>query len=89
MTINANSPSGAEEVQTNRHSRGSDSATGVTPIQAIAIILAHGVIRLHQRQKKLDNHTEQTLQNVADRPMFLLDGMKSKAVRGEPYVLNT
>lgn len=31
----------------------------VSPIRAIAIILAHGVIRLHQRQKDLDNRTEQ------------------------------
>jgi hypothetical protein len=61
----------------------------ITPNRAITIILAHGVVRLHQRQKELDNSTEQTLQNVADRPMFLLDAMKSKAVRGEPYVLNT
>ena len=31
----------------------------VSPIRAIAIILAHGVIRLHKRQKDLDNRTEQ------------------------------
>jgi hypothetical protein len=33
----------------------------VTPLRAIAIILAHGVIRLHQRQKDLDNRTEQSV----------------------------
>lgn len=32
---------------------------GVTPLRAIAIILAHGVLRLHQRQKYLDIPTEQ------------------------------
>lgn len=30
-----------------------------SPIQAIAIILAHGVVRLHQRQKDLDSRAEQ------------------------------
>ena len=30
-------------------------------IRAIAIILAHGVVRLHQRQKDLDNRTEQSV----------------------------
>ena len=33
----------------------------VSPIRAIAIILAHGVLRLHQRQKDLDNSTEQSV----------------------------
>ncbi len=33
----------------------------ITPIRAIAIILAHGVLRLHQRQKELDNPTEQSV----------------------------
>jgi hypothetical protein len=31
------------------------------PLRAIAIILAHGVVRLHQRQKDLDNSTEQSV----------------------------
>ena len=33
----------------------------ITPIRAIDIILAHGVLRLHQRQKDLDNLTEQSV----------------------------
>jgi hypothetical protein len=33
----------------------------IPPIRAIAIILAHGVVRLHQRQKELDNRTEQSV----------------------------
>jgi hypothetical protein len=33
----------------------------VSPIHAIAIILAHGVVRLHQRQKDLDNRTEKSV----------------------------
>ncbi len=33
----------------------------ISPIRAIAIILAHGVVRLHQRQKDLDNSTEQSV----------------------------
>ena len=33
----------------------------VSPIRAIAIILAHGVVRLHQRQRDLDNSTEQSV----------------------------
>ncbi len=33
----------------------------ITPIRAIAIILAHGVLRLHQRQIELDNSTEQSV----------------------------
>lgn len=31
----------------------------IPPIRAIAIILAHGVVRLHRRQKDLDTRTEQ------------------------------
>lgn len=33
----------------------------ISSIRAIAIILAHGVVRLHQRQKELDNRTEQSV----------------------------
>jgi hypothetical protein len=33
----------------------------ISSIRAIAIILAHGVLRLHQRQKDLDNSTEQSV----------------------------
>ena len=33
----------------------------VTPLRAIAIILAQGVLRLQQRQKRLDNLTEQSV----------------------------
>jgi hypothetical protein len=33
----------------------------VTPQRAIANILAHGVVRLHQRQKHLDSPTEQSV----------------------------
>jgi hypothetical protein len=36
-----------------------DRPRAIPPIRAIAIILAHGVVRLHQRQKDLDNCTEQ------------------------------
>ena len=89
MTISANFPSGAEEVRTNKQSLGSASAVGITPIRAIAIILAHGVVRLHQRQNDLDNSTEQSVQNKADSQMLLRDAMKSKTLRGEPNVLDT
>ena len=33
--------------------------TPISPIRAIAMILAHGVLRLQQRQKDLDVTTEQ------------------------------
>lgn len=33
----------------------------VPTLRAIAIILAHGVVRLHQRQKELDSRTEQSV----------------------------
>lgn len=33
----------------------------ITPLRAVAMILAHGVVRLHQRQKDLDNRTEQSV----------------------------
>ena len=33
----------------------------ITPIRAIAMILAYGVVRLHQRQKSLDNSTEESV----------------------------
>ena len=35
------------------------SATGVTTVRTIAMILALGVLRLQNRQKDLDNPTEQ------------------------------
>jgi hypothetical protein len=37
------------------------SNPSISPIRAIAIILAHGVVRLHKRQKELDNSTEQSV----------------------------
>lgn len=40
---------------------GSPNATDITPIRAIAIILAYGVLRLQQRQKDLDSRTEQSV----------------------------
>ncbi len=89
MKISKNNPSGTEICRAKAGDGDEFSGTAVMPLRAISIILAHGVIRLQQRQKELDNSTEQTLQNVADRPMFLLDAMKSKTVRGEPNVLNT
>lgn len=39
----------------------SGTVPAISPIRAIAIILAHGVVRLHQRQKELDNRTEQSV----------------------------
>ena len=33
----------------------------IPPIRAIAMILAHGVLRLQQRQKRLDSPTEQSV----------------------------
>ena len=36
-------------------------AESIPTLRAIAIILAHGVVRLHQRQKELDNRTEQSV----------------------------
>ena len=33
----------------------------IPPIRAIAMILAHGVLRLQQRQKDLDSPTEQSV----------------------------
>ncbi len=65
------------------------ASVAVSPLRAIAIILAHGVLRLHQRQKDLDNSTEQSVKNKTDRPMLLQDATKSKTVRDEPNVLNT
>jgi hypothetical protein len=37
------------------------SSAAVPPLRTIAMILAQGVIRLHQRQKALDNFTEQSV----------------------------
>ena len=33
----------------------------ISPVRAIAMILANGVLRLQQRQKGLDNFTEQSV----------------------------
>jgi hypothetical protein len=38
-----------------------DCSPNMHPLRAIAIILAQGVLRLHQRQKDLDNSTEQSV----------------------------
>ena len=61
----------------------------MTPIRAIAIILANGVLRLQKRQIDLDNLSDKSVQNKADKQMLLLAAMKSKTSRGEPNVLDT
>ena len=47
--------------ENNRSSTGkSMPASGtITPLRAVAMILAHGVLRLQKRQKDLDRPTEQ------------------------------
>jgi hypothetical protein len=35
------------------------TSVAITPLRAIAMILAHGVLRLQKRQKDLDSPTEQ------------------------------
>jgi hypothetical protein len=45
------------------------ASVAVSPLRAIAIILAHGVLRLHQRQKDLDNSTELGTQSKVDNNM--------------------
>jgi len=40
----------------------------VTPVRAIAMILAHGVLRLHERQKALDTCTEQRVHDSVLNP---------------------
>jgi hypothetical protein len=37
------------------------ASLAVPPIRAIAIILAQGVLRLHQRQKDLDNLSDKSV----------------------------
>ena len=37
------------------------TAPAVAPLRAIAIILAHGVVRLQKRQKDLDSRTEKSV----------------------------
>lgn len=41
----------------------------VPPVRAIAIILAYGVLRLHKRQKALDNLTEQSVHHSVLPPI--------------------
>jgi len=43
-------------------------AAAVPPLRTIAMILAQGVIRLHQRQKALDNFTEQSVHSDSCHP---------------------
>jgi hypothetical protein len=66
----------------------STTTSRISTVRAIAIILAHGVLRLHQRQNDIDNSTEQSVQNKAGSQMLLRDAMKSKTLRGEPHVLD-
>ena len=42
------------------NSSGSNTAA-ISTVRAIAMILAHGVLRLQQRQKQLDSPTEQSV----------------------------
>ncbi|MER2552595.1 MAG: hypothetical protein ABTQ28_04940 [Thauera sp.] len=42
----------------------------IPPLRAIAMILAHGVLRLHERQKALDSRTEQRVHD----PVLNLNG---------------
>ena len=42
------------------NSSGSNTAK-ISTVRAIAMILAHGVLRLQQRQKDLDSRTEQSV----------------------------
>lgn len=41
---------------------------GIPPIRAIAMILAHGVLRLQARQKALDARTEQRVHDPVLNP---------------------
>ena len=45
----------------------------IPPIRAIAMILAHGVLRLQQRQKDLDSRTEQSVHD----PILVTKGKTS------------
>ena len=40
----------------------------IPPLRAIAIILAHGVLRLQQRQKALESRTEQRVHDPVLNP---------------------
>ena len=42
--------------------------TGLTPLRTIAMILAQGVLRLHQRQRALDTRTEQRVHDSVLNP---------------------
>jgi hypothetical protein len=44
-----------------RNGKSSPTPGSITPLRAIAMILAHGVLRLQKRQKDLDNSTEQSV----------------------------
>ena len=41
-----------------------DTGSPISPLRAIAMLLAHGVLRLQQRQKQLDSPTEQSVHDV-------------------------
>jgi hypothetical protein len=46
----------------------SSRARSIGPIRSIAMILAHGVLRLQQRQKALDTRTEQRVHDPVLNP---------------------
>lgn len=54
------------------NSSGSNT-TAIGTVRAIAMILAHGVLRLQQRQKDLDSPTEQSVHD----PVLLTQGENS------------
>jgi hypothetical protein len=59
--MNYEQPTFAPEIE-RRPAKGiMPNTEGVTPLRAISIILAHGVLRLHKRQEYLDIATEQSV----------------------------
>ena len=50
---------GRTESNRSRTGKSMPTSEPITPLRAVAMILAHGVLRLQKRQKDLDNPTEQ------------------------------
>jgi hypothetical protein len=46
----------------------SRNSSPINPVRIIAMILAHGVLRLHERQKALDSRTEQRVHDPVLNP---------------------
>ncbi len=61
MSQNPSSVQKSSEFPHRKTNRAGSATASVSPVRAVAMLLAAGVVRLQQRQNQLDNLTEQSV----------------------------